>query len=62
MFLFGRGVEKPDGSSAGLVLFGRVLAVANAILWNYNLFAFLIPVFLVNSMRKYFELEKKVKE
>jgi hypothetical protein len=62
MFLFGTGVEKPDASSAGLVLFGRVLAVANTIFWNYNLFAFLIPVFLVNSMRKYFELEKKVKE
>ncbi|KAG0554132.1 hypothetical protein KC19_12G065200 [Ceratodon purpureus] len=58
LFLFfGVGITKP-----GLLLFGRMLVVANAILWHWNLFGFLIPVYLVKSMRQHYDLENKVKE
>jgi hypothetical protein len=37
--------------------FGRYLAVANMIVWTFNLFFFLVPVFLPRSFRKYNEME-----
>ena len=62
MFVFGWGINKPEISTGGLVLFGQVVAVVNAIFWNFNLFCFLVPVFLVNSMRRYYEMEQKAKQ
>ncbi|XP_042403194.1 uncharacterized protein LOC121992726 [Zingiber officinale] len=33
---------------------GRVLAVANSILWVYNLFGFLLPVYLPRVLKRYY--------
>ncbi|XP_057528125.1 uncharacterized protein LOC130806908 [Amaranthus tricolor] len=44
-----------DGcSSFGRLRMGRVLAVANAVLWTYNLFGFLLPVFLPRAFKRYY--------
>ncbi|MCO5553629.1 hypothetical protein L7F22_007155 [Adiantum nelumboides] len=46
------------GGSFYWVLSGRTLAIANLVLWSYNLFGFLLPLYLPFCFRKYFEQEK----
>ncbi|XP_073002491.1 uncharacterized protein [Typha latifolia] len=40
--------------SGGRKLAGRVLAVGNLVLWAYNLFGFLIPVYLPRALKRYY--------
>jgi len=39
------------------ILFGRYLALANLIVWTFNLFFFLLPILLPRSFRKHYEME-----
>lgn len=48
----------PPVSSPHWVFFGCGLAVANLLLWSYNLFGFLLPMYLPLCLRQYFEDEK----
>ncbi|GLJ41690.1 hypothetical protein SUGI_0862890 [Cryptomeria japonica] len=41
--------------------YGRALAVANLVFWCFNLFCFLLPVYLPRAFRKYYEEEASVK-
>lgn len=51
-------VSKGPLSATHWVLLGRFLAVTNLLLWSYNLFCFLVPMYLPSCFRKYFEQEK----
>lgn len=44
------------------VVFGQFLAVANLLFWSYNLFCFLVPIYLPACFRKYVEDERKNSE
>jgi hypothetical protein len=44
-------------SSHHWILMGRYLAIANLIVWAFNLFFFLIPVFLPRTFRKHYEMD-----
>ncbi|KAK4384970.1 hypothetical protein Sango_2621000 [Sesamum angolense] len=46
------------GGSAGRLYTGRALAVANMGLWCFNLFGFLLPVFLPKAFRIYYSKTK----
>ena len=37
--------------------FGKYLALTNMVVWTFNLFFFLVPVFLPRSFKKYYEME-----
>ena len=39
------------------LLFGRYLAIGNMVVWTFNLFFFLVPVFLPRAFRAYYETE-----
>ncbi|KAL0304283.1 UNVERIFIED_CONTAM: hypothetical protein Sradi_6296400 [Sesamum radiatum] len=49
------------GGSAGRLYAGRALAVANMGIWCFNLFGFLLPVFLPKAFRIYYS-KTKVKD
>ncbi|KAK4431476.1 hypothetical protein Salat_0909700 [Sesamum alatum] len=49
---FSRGGEY--GGSAGRLYAGRALAVANTAFWSFNLFGFLLPVFLPKAFKIYY--------
>jgi len=46
----------------GWLFFGRGLAVANMAIWAYNLFCFLLPVYLPLTFKKHGEFERSAKE
>lgn len=54
------GMDAPIGASQW-ILFGRGLAAANMAIWSFNLFCFLLPVYLPRVMRKHFEMERAAK-
>jgi hypothetical protein len=37
--------------------FGKYLALTNMVVWTFNLFFFLVPVFLPRTFKKYYEME-----
>ncbi|XP_042505640.1 uncharacterized protein LOC122082241 [Macadamia integrifolia] len=47
-------------SAARRVYFGRALAVASLLLWCFNLFGFLLPVFLPRAFKRYYGYKEKV--
>ncbi|XP_043715408.1 uncharacterized protein LOC122663825 [Telopea speciosissima] len=49
-----------SGGSIRRVYFGRALAVANLGLWSFNLFGFLLPVYLPRCLKKYYGYKEKV--
>lgn len=51
-------VGEEHAVSAMRVNVGRGLAVANMVLWCYNLFGFLLPVFLPRAFKKYYSATK----
>ncbi|KAF8365172.1 hypothetical protein HHK36_001160 [Tetracentron sinense] len=57
-------IAKVDGDEfkgyARRLYFGRGLAVANLILWCYNLFGFLLPVYLPRAFKRYYGHKVKV--
>lgn len=50
------------GGSARRVYVGRILAAANMALWCFNLFAFLLPVYMPRAFKKYYAAYYKVKD
>jgi hypothetical protein len=56
------GTETGPFSPKQWIMFGRYLAVMNLIVWAFNLFFFLVPVFLPRTMRKYYEMEMSASE
>ncbi|KDP22256.1 hypothetical protein JCGZ_26087 [Jatropha curcas] len=56
-------VEEGYGGSPMRVYFGRALAVANLAFWCFNLFGFLLPVYLPRAFEKYYSgCNSKVKD
>lgn len=56
------GKEGRDGGgSARRVYVGRILAAANMALWCFNLFAFLLPVYMPRAFKKYYAAYYNVK-
>ncbi|XP_039050679.1 uncharacterized protein LOC120191860 [Hibiscus syriacus] len=52
-----------EHASSNRVYVGRVLALANMGLWCFNLFGFLLPVYLPRAFKKYYtEIESKVRD
>lgn len=49
-----RKVFAPDAPVGPWTTFGRILAVGNAVFWAFNLFVFLVPVFLPMAFERYF--------
>ncbi|KAG6552651.1 hypothetical protein Mapa_005598 [Marchantia paleacea] len=58
LFLFGEGGD-PAFSTGYWRLCGQILAVVSVIIWNYNLWCFLLPIFLPGSMRAYYKIEQE---
>ncbi|XP_030533194.1 uncharacterized protein LOC115742825 [Rhodamnia argentea] len=57
------GKEGGDrGGSARRVYVGRILAAANMALWCFNLFAFLLPVYMPKAFKKYYAAYYNVKD
>ncbi|XP_057952840.1 uncharacterized protein LOC131146963 [Malania oleifera] len=54
-------VDEEYGGSARRLYVGRALAVANMAFWCFNLFAFLLPVYLPKAFQKYYSGYSKVK-
>eukprot|EP00850_Spirogloea_muscicola_P002979 SM000011S19157 [mRNA] locus=s11:1126064:1133426:- [translate_table: standard] len=52
----------PVSPDVGFPLFGRALALANLVFWAFNLFCFLIPMFLPRAFQRHFELQQEAKE
>ncbi|CAK9310795.1 unnamed protein product [Citrullus colocynthis] len=50
--------EKEYSGSMRRLLVGRALAVANMALWSFNLFGFLLPVYLPRAFKRYYSLYK----
>lgn len=50
--------DKEYGGSVRRLLVGRGLAVANMALWSFNLFGFLLPVYLPRAFKRYYSLYK----
>ncbi|XP_050385432.1 uncharacterized protein LOC126801970 [Argentina anserina] len=57
---FSKNYEDYGGSAKRLYL-GRALAIANMAFWSFNLFGFLLPVYLPRAFKKYYSTHK-VKE
>ncbi|GAV79312.1 hypothetical protein CFOL_v3_22777 [Cephalotus follicularis] len=47
-------VEEEYGGSTRRLYVGRALAVANMAFWSFNLFGFLLPVYLPRAFKKYY--------
>lgn len=43
------------------IFVGRVLAVANMAFWSFNLFGFLIPVYIPKAFKMYYYGDSKLK-
>ncbi|XP_043720089.1 uncharacterized protein LOC122667747 [Telopea speciosissima] len=56
----GKTVNGELVGSAIRVYFGRGVAVANLLLWSFNLFGFLLPVFLPRAFKRYYGYKEKV--
>jgi len=56
------GAETGPFSPHQWIMFGRYLALGNLIVWSFNLFVFLVPVFLPRTMKKYYEMETSASE
>ncbi|KAI3432066.1 uncharacterized protein J3R85_007441 [Psidium guajava] len=57
------GKEGGDGGgSARRIYVGRILAAANMALWCFNLFAFLLPVYMPRAFKKYYAAYYNVKD
>lgn len=54
--------EEEYGGSARRVYVGRALAVANMAFWSFNLFGFLLPVYLPRAFKKYYSSNDKHKD
>eukprot|EP00897_Mesotaenium_endlicherianum_P010593 jgi/Mesen1/9562/ME000640S08898 len=52
-----REVNRPENALGVWTDFGRLLAIANAVFWSFNLFVFLVPIFLPLAFKKHFELQ-----
>eukprot|EP00850_Spirogloea_muscicola_P002031 SM000007S20991 [mRNA] locus=s7:1339636:1341478:+ [translate_table: standard] len=52
----------PVSPDVGFPLFGRALALANLVFWAFNLFCFLIPMFLPRAFQRHFELQQEARE
>lgn len=58
-------IRKGDGDFGGIVRrlhVGRGLAIINLVLWCYNLFGFLLPVYLPRAFKRYYSEHHKVKD
>lgn len=56
-------VEQEYGGSARRLHIGRALAAANLAFWGFNLFGFLLPVYLPRAFKKYYSYSaNKVKD
>ncbi|CAM8933394.1 unnamed protein product [Rhodiola kirilowii] len=55
-------VDVADGGSMRRVMVGRGLAVANFVFWGFNLFGFLLPVYMPRAFRRYYSDVFKVKD
>ncbi|XP_042484459.1 uncharacterized protein LOC122064763 [Macadamia integrifolia] len=53
-------VGEGSGGSVRRVYFGRALAVANLGFWCFNLFGFLLPVYLPLALKKYYGYKEKI--
>lgn len=51
------GAETGPFSPEQWLKFGKYLALSNMIVWTFNLFFFLVPVFMPRSFRKYYEMD-----
>ncbi|KAJ4956914.1 hypothetical protein NE237_013697 [Protea cynaroides] len=51
---------EPSGGSSRRVYFGRLLAVTNLVLWSFNLFGFLLPVYLPRAFKRYYGYKEKI--
>ncbi|XP_038685814.1 uncharacterized protein LOC119985594 [Tripterygium wilfordii] len=47
-------VEEEYGGSARRLYVGRALAIANLAFWSFNLFGFLLPVYLPKAFKRYY--------
>ncbi|KGN49933.1 uncharacterized protein LOC101214743 [Cucumis sativus] len=50
--------DKEYSGSVRRLMVGRALAVANMALWSFNLFGFLLPVYLPRAFKRYYSLYK----
>jgi hypothetical protein len=64
-----KGLESVGMHGAGVpmtaaqwIMFGRYLAMVNMGVWTFNLFFFLIPVFLPRTFKKHYEMESMKSE
>uniref|UniRef100_A0A7N0U6L5 DUF7733 domain-containing protein n=1 Tax=Kalanchoe fedtschenkoi TaxID=63787 RepID=A0A7N0U6L5_KALFE len=55
-------VDVADGGSMRRVMVGRGLAVANLAFWGFNLFGFLLPIYMPRVLRRYYSDVFKVKD
>ncbi|CAI9774133.1 unnamed protein product [Fraxinus pennsylvanica] len=60
IFMEGLSFSEYGGSSRRLYI-GRALAIANMAFWCFNLFGFLLPVFLPKAFKRYYSY-KKIKD
>ncbi|KAG0579598.1 hypothetical protein KC19_4G109600 [Ceratodon purpureus] len=51
------GAQTGPFSPEQWIMFGRILAASNLLIWTLNLFFFLIPVYLPRAFRKHYEME-----
>jgi hypothetical protein len=51
------GTDSGPFSPEQWLKFGKYLALANMIVWTFNLFFFLVPVFLPRTFKKHYEME-----
>ncbi|GJU88193.1 hypothetical protein Tco_1300616 [Tanacetum coccineum] len=47
-------VNEGEFGSEKRLLFGRVLAMVNLVFWGFNLFGFLLPIYLPKAFKKYY--------
>ncbi|XP_061999590.1 uncharacterized protein LOC133716981 [Rosa rugosa] len=52
------GQEYGGSASERRLFLGRVLAIVNLVFWSYDLFFFLLPVYLPRAFRKYYAAAK----
>ncbi|KAI3458132.1 hypothetical protein Pfo_014795 [Paulownia fortunei] len=55
-------VDVEYGGSSRRLYVGRALAVANMAFWCFNLFGFLLPVFLPKAFKIYYKSNSKIKD
>lgn len=55
-------VDEEYSGPPGRIYMGRALAIANLVLWCFNLFGFLLPVYLPRAFKKYYASFNKIKD